>query len=855
VGLLERHEVLERLAAELGHARHGSGRVVVLRGEAGIGKTSVARAFCDAHRDAVHVLWSGCDDLITPRPLGPVWDMTFAEPSLEDLLLDNRRERIFHALLELLSRSLRPTVMVIEDVHWADESTIDMIKYIGRRVDRTYGLLILTLRDEVEERDHPIQRALTDLPHEALEQIALQPLTAIAVSELATDEWDADELWRLSAGNPYFVAELLEMGPDSLPVSIRDAVIAKLARLGPSARELVETVSVMPGRVELALLEQIFDDPRPAIQEGERVGILVVDRATLGFRHELTRRAVEEGLPRVHRRELNVQMLHTLESRGEDVAILAHFAREAGDADAMFELLPLAAHRAVALGSHREALSHLRALKPFLDRMGTGQLADHYDLRAREEYLGGGPNVEEVAEQAMALRRRLGDPRPLGMTLLLGSEIFWWRGKRDKAEELAWEAVSVLESIGGEDLAMAYSVLSRLAMNASDHDAAIELANQALARLDTGPSRARVHALNNRGMAIAETRYPSGLDDLLESYRMAGQLELVFDHARAAFNIASAELEPVRNVREARIWFERALHDFESAEMSGLLMLPLSGLARVDELQGHWDSAERSARTVIDDPDAGIWRCGAMSVMVRLLVRRGHPDAYDLGVSAWELARTTQEPQFLGLAGSSLLEYLWLGYEVERRIIDAIVGSYQQHIALRSGPAHSEMAFWLSALGEIDAVHDTALESFVLLDRNEWKRAAAFWEERGIPYEQALCLSFGDADAQLEGLSILDGLGATPLATRIRSGLLSAGVKGVPRRPSQSTRDSPLGLTTRQTEVLGLLADGMTNAEIARRLFVSIRTIENHVSAILTRLGAADRNEAAAKARAADLIR
>ena len=851
MGLLERDEVLERLAVQLEHARQGSGRVVVLRGEAGIGKTSVARAFCTARRDEIHVLWSGCDDLITPQPLGPVWDMTFAEPSLEALLLDNKREIIFHALLELLSRSLRPTVMVIEDVHWADESTIDMIKYIGRRVDQTHGLLVLTLRDEGEVGDHPIQLALVDLPHEALEQILLKPLTATAVSELAADNWDADELWRLSAGNPYFVTELLEMGPDSVPVSIRDAIRARVIRLSPGGRELVETVSVIPGRVGLSLVDQIVDEPGADIEECERVGILVIDGSTLAFRHELARQAVENALPQIRRRELNLKVLHAVESRGEDVSIRAHFAQEAGDVKAMLDLLPLAAHRAAELGSHREALSHLRALQPYIDRMEAGQLADHYDLWAREEYFGGGPDVEAIAEEAITLRRRLGDQRPLGKTLLLGSDIYWFRGKRELGVELAREAVSVLSSTGGEELAMAYSTLSRLAAVASEQDAAIEFAEKALELLDASPSRVRVHALNNRGVAIAETRYPKGIDDLEESYRMAGELDMGFDRARAALNMAWAILDADRSAREAGLWFQKALHDFEGGEIPGFMHSALTGMARVDELSGDWDAAERIARSALEDPAAGIFRCGAMSPLARILARRGSPEADEVAVAAWELARVIQEPQFLSPAGSAVLELIWLDHEIDRRIIDEIVGSHHQHLGLRRGTAHSELAFWLSVVGEIDAVHETALEPFVLLDRNEWSRAAAFWEQRGIPYERALCLSFGNVDARLEALSILDRLGATPLATRVRSELLSAGVRGVPRRPHRSTRDSPLGLTTRQAEVLDLLADGMSNAEMAEHLFVSVRTIENHVSAILTKLGADDRTEAAAIARAA----
>ncbi|MGH8913899.1 MAG: ATP-binding protein, partial [Acidimicrobiia bacterium] len=172
--LLERNGVLGRLDDLLASARGGNGRAILVRGEAGIGKTSVVRAFTDAHGEDAHVLWGGCDDLLTARPLGPIWDMALDEPSLGDALRGTDRYEAFSAILELMSRALRPTIVVIEDIHWADEATLDLVKFLGRRIDRTHGLLVLTYRDGEVPGDLPLRAALGDVAASALERIALE---------------------------------------------------------------------------------------------------------------------------------------------------------------------------------------------------------------------------------------------------------------------------------------------------------------------------------------------------------------------------------------------------------------------------------------------------------------------------------------------------------------------------------------------------------------------------------------------------------------------------------------------------------------------------------------------------------
>ena len=858
VELLERDSVIGRMDALFSDAAGSAGRVVVIRGEAGVGKTSVLRAFCDQHGEDAHVLWGGCDDLLTPQPLGPIWDMTLEEPAIEEWLLEGKRPELFRGVRDLLARSLRPTVMVIEDVHWADESTTDLIRYLGRRIDRTHGLLIVTVRDDVVDGDDPVQALLGHLPAHLVEQIPLQGFTQATVSRLAGDVWDADELWRLTRGNPFFVSELLEAGPESLPVSVRNAVMSKVLELSRHGRELVDLASVVPGGVGLSVVHEILADRGSAIEECERQGILHLNGDQLMFRHELARQAVADALPKIRRRELNTRLLEIFEAHTEDVAICAHFAREAGGIAAMLRLLPEAAQRAASTGSHREALSHLRALRPNLDRMDTSQRADHYDLWAREEYFAGGDDAEDLVSEAISLRKRLGDRIALGRTLLAGSEIFWWRGKRELAMKLAHEAVSALEPIGGEDLAMAYATLSRWSMVGSDTAGTFHYAERALAQLGDEPSRVRVHVLNSRGVEIAVDRYPEGFEDLEASYQMAEELGLQSDQARAAHNIGSIAFRRGDDLRKGRDWLARSVELSEEAQTPALAFEGLAELAWIDEMSGDWDRAEQATRSMLEGRVAGVDLPLAAAVLARVLMRRGHRDAADAAADAWASARQSDEPQRLGPAGAALIEFVWLGNHIEERLIEEVVSSYRRHSERRGVTSKGisydwrALVFWLSAIGEIARVPEE-WEPYVLLDRGEWKRAAAYWDERGVPYEKALSLSFGDTTAKLEALAILDRLGAIPLAKRVRDQLRTAGVEHVPSGPHRATQKSPLGLTPKQTEVLDLLVEGLTNHEIAERLFVSTRTVETHVSAILSKLGASDRTDAVARASAAEV--
>ena len=852
MALLERDDVLERLDTLLEEARDGSGRVVLVRGEAGIGKTSVVRAFTDAHRDDSHILWGGCDDLLTPRPLGPLWDIAFDESGLEEVLRNDDRYETVGAVYELLARSLRPTVLVIDDAHWADEATLDLIRFLGRRIDRTHAVLVVTFRDGEVTGDHPLRVALGDLPSGLVERIRLSPLSMEAVAELAGD--DAEHLWKVSEGNPFFVTELISSGDDVVPASVRDAVRARLHRLSDAGHALVELVSVVPSRAEIALVEEILGPSQEAILECEEAGILEVRGETLAFKHELARRSAEEDLPVIRRRALNQSVLQACEHFEEDLARCAHHAREAGDSEAIIRLVPEAARRASELESHREALAHLSALEPYLDRFDPEKLAEHYDLLAFERILENDPGGEEIIARAIEVRRTLGDPLALGKSLLIGSRVAWLDSRRATAVEMASEAVSVLGPVGGEDLALAYASLSQLAMLANDEGRAISYGEKAMDVAGGGPSEAVARALNNIGSVKSMARYPEGIGDLEASYQMSQDLGLSFDEARAAVNLAWSALTSC-DLELADRWVALTIAVSSEREMPSFESYAWAESAILDVLRGDWADAESKSRQILGTVGENeVSLAVAAMVLGRVQTRRGESEAKRTVLDAWDRAVRANEIQRLGPAGSVVAEYAWLGGDIEPSLIEDLRNIVDKALKLDQQWHVGEISLWLYLMGAVDEIPEGSAEPFRLLGDGEWRKAADFWLERGILYKGAVALSLGTDESRIEALEVLDELGAMPLASRIRSELQKAGVQGVPRGPTRATQESPLGLTPRQSEVLELLGDSLSNIEIADRLFVSNRTVDHHVSAILGKLSAASRSEAVATARKAGLI-
>ncbi len=359
--LLERDGALATLADARDAAARGEGRVVMVTGEPGIGKTSLVFRFLrDLDADA-RVLVGSCDDLSIPRPLSPLQDLAGkVSAALEQALTDGIASHEIHGqLIAELGLEPRPTVLVLEDVHWADDATLDVITVLARRIGSLPALVVLTCRDGEIPLGHPIHSALGAARAEHVVFVALEPLSEQAVALLAGG--DGAGTYAVTGGNPFYVTELLASRTTAdLPPTVAHAVLGRASRLDDDARRLVELVSVVPNRVNTTVLDAVMPDWPDAAAEPERRQLLEVEPSHVRFRHELARNAIRSSVPIAGRRRLHAEILTALLAADADPAEIVHHAEAAGAEAVVADYALVAARRAAALGSNREAYSHYR---------------------------------------------------------------------------------------------------------------------------------------------------------------------------------------------------------------------------------------------------------------------------------------------------------------------------------------------------------------------------------------------------------------------------------------------------------------------------------------------------------------
>ncbi|HVE99332.1 MAG TPA: AAA family ATPase [Mycobacteriales bacterium] len=850
--LVERDDHLRTLD-HLAEGLPNGGAVVLVSGEAGVGKTALVRRFCAGRRE--RVLWGGCDALFTPRPLGPLLEIAEAAGGELGRLLETaaRPHEVVGALVRAVAAG-GPTVLVVEDVHWADEATLDVLRLLARAVGEIPALVVVTYRDDELDPQHPLRTVLGELrPRSTTHRLEVEPLSPAGVGALAgASGRDAAAVHRATAGNPFFVVEVLAAEAEIIPPTVRDAVLGRAARLSREARRVLDAVAVTPPHAGVWLLEAIAGDATDHLDECVSAGMLTEVSGGLAFRHELARRAIDEALPPRRRVLLHRAALAALAARTtgvRDLARLAHHAEAAGDAEAVLRYAPAAALHAGSVGAQREAVAqYARALR-WADGQPAEQRADLWESLAQAQYVTDEMHdATDALDNALTLRRELGDASGEGAVLCALSRTLWCAGRRAEAIATSDAALHVLESVPpGPHLAMAYSSAGHVALNEEDMTGAVSWAQRALDVAESiGHTPVVVHALNTLG--TVDLLHGGGTERLDRSLALAEQAGLDEQVGRAYIHL-SWGITRTRSYDLA----SRLDEGVEACGHRGLEVWRLYLLvarARADLDRGRWaEAADTAAEVLRYARSVPLLRILALCIIGVVRARRGDPERWAPLDEAESLLQPDDGLQALTPVARARAEAAWL----EGHGPDAVVAATERALDLavqrRSGWTSGELLLWRRLAGADDAVPAHLAGPYPLALHGDWAAAATAWTALGCPYDAALATSqVDDAEVARSALEELQRIGARPAGAIVSRALRQRGVREIPRGPRPTTRANPAQLTARELGVLELVVQGLPNSEIAARLFLSTKTVDKHVSATLRKLGARSRSEASAAA-------
>lgn len=649
--LVERDAALHTLRTALHGAAHGSGRTALVAGEAGVGKTSLLRVLAKDHAVAGgSVWWGGCDALETPHALGPLLDIAREQRPRFAAALGGPRPVLFDAVLEELRTA--PHLMVVEDAHWADEATLDLLKFLGRRIARTPSLLVVSYRDDEVGATHPLRRVIGELPADALLRLPLARLSAAGVEALAARAGRsgpaAAGLHALTQGNPFFVAELLRSGSDAVPATVQDLVLARLARLPAPAQALVRLAAVVPTRAERSLVQALLAPTPEAVDAALASGLLQADDRHWRFRHELARQAVEAALSAPAAQALHAQVLAALQPGGAagmaeaPAARLVHHAARAGDTAAISRLAPAAADEAAARGANREATalwrSALRQGRPAdaqeHRRWLEGFLRSAWVVATRDDEL------LEACRTLERLARERGDLADAALNLSRQSQVLVGLLRHPEANAASRAALALVDGLPPATAQCRVWQIEAW-MRMLERDCAESLAWSERARAAAqalGDEALALRARSAHATALLFFDYPAAHAQLMASAaacREAGQWSLA---AAELSNLGSGggELMQLRDAESAlrEVLALVAEHELDSSWDYATAWLALVRLAR-----GDWHEAGGLADAVLQrDAASEMGRLMAWLALARLRARRGDPGAAEALAAAERLA-------------------------------------------------------------------------------------------------------------------------------------------------------------------------------------------------------------------------
>lgn len=840
--LLERDGELEQLLDALATALRGPGSGIAVSGESGAGKSSVIAAALDRAR-GFRVLRGQCEPLQTPRPLGPFRELGLRavdEAVGTDARLGDYGEALFTEL------AAEPTVLVVEDLHWADEASAELLRFLARRVEAAPLLLVLTYRDTEVGVRHPARPLLGDFAVlDGVRTLALAPLTVDAVATAVSGTGlDPARVHAVTGGNPFFVAQVAREPDRPLPSSVRDAVLARLADVELDDLEVLQLVACAPDRLDARLLPHVGVD-LATLRRLEETALLAYDEVGLAYRHELARLAVESTIPPGGAVGLHVRLIEALESLDQrDPAVLTHHAVAARDSARATTYAQAAADEAVATASNREAAAFLEiALDHLPSSVEPAQRAGLLLQHSLQLYVTGRiPEAIASARASVPAAEAAGLPAMVAEAYSVLAILEYHSARRHHVDVHMARALEIAES-AEVPVTLVRTAFNDgfLAMLGSDLDRAGRAAARVqdlAAQLDLDEYVTAGHLLEaligavggdqdarERALELGRTARDRGWDELgSRAYDVVAFADIVQGNLRGLQEVVDAGIAHAdrRDLPVSRLWI-------------------VSARATLHLLLGRWNAAVEDAESVLE----GARLPGCMHpdlVIATVRMRRGDAEVDRHTESMYAAAQGLDECMRILEAHVVLAEAVWLTGRGDSRVLEAagrlaLVGSAPD----TRWPA-GHLAVWLRRLGIPFEEPADIPEPFRSSLDGRHSDAAEWWRRSGNPFNEALArFDSDDLEERLRAVTILDRLGAGGAADRLRRQLRQEGVTSVPKRPTDTTRANPGGLTNRQLEVARMLARGMTNTEIATEVWISPKTAEHHVSAVLAKLGLPNR--------------
>jgi DNA-binding CsgD family transcriptional regulator len=859
VRLTERDHELAVLQTRADDARVGRGRMILVCGESGAGKTSFVEAFVERWVGDERVLWGACDPLPTPRPLGPIHDLAhrLAPATRAVLKQSDRPYDIFAAVDDDLRTA--PSVLVLDDLHWADQGTIDLLRFVLRRVSQTRSLVIGIVRDDEVGVTHPMRALLGDVARSPrADSLTMPPLSVQGVQHLV-DQRTVDPVWlhRVTGGNAFFVCEMLDHHGDDLPTTVRDAVLARTSDLDPAAWDLLNLLTCSPGVIPDHLLADL-GVTLPASRALADAGLIRRNPRGVAFRHDLCRLAIRSVIPPGAEPRLHRRLIDAYEAASHvDPAVLTHHALGAGDVDRVRRCASDAGIAAARSGAHTQATEFFTIALEQGGPLDREQEAELLELLAWEFYLTDRlDDAISACERAMRIRQELGESAAVSANHHSLAVYQWYNANRELAEGHAAEAMAVLDA-GSDDagqivqLGHAFAMQAYLAVQASDLDRAQTLVARAREIAEkTGDSDLMIRVRLIANYVVVLNGDDAGRDEILAILN-SGPKHIDELYSGGWSNITYFDVEQ-RRLDVAAELLDVSIPLMHEHDLPICRVWQMGSRARLQLMVGEWDDAAADADRLLEGPSAPLARTWPSLIRALVELRKYGTGSASLD-DAWKLACRFSEPIRMLPVASAIVELSWTTGEFDDRISEC-------RELLTGGPvtglewSRGDLAVWLRRLGD-NVSRDAVAEPYRLLLDGAYEAAADEFHRRSMPYDAALALvDSGDPGLAARALDILDRLGADAVAAKVRRDLRSQGVSAVPARRRSATLANPAGLTTRQTEVLRLLDDGLTNAELAERLYLSVKTVDHHVSAILTKLDVTKRRDAVRRARELGLL-